>query len=362
MNIFKSIIKSIKNKSSKVEIPTDYAGLITIFKNGCVVDSVPRLTDYYNERAKINSARYIISDGIKYDLENSDSIKLLPIPDFSRMKYTELPGEYPLEQLSCLDYVLRMKASELRRNKFNELSIIVLKKATEMMPHSPIGWSEKDYMRLTNWLYEDGRFDEADEYKNEVCKVFKKNYKIEWQNRDINNAKELGHDLVISHSSNDCCSECAKYRNRIYSISGNDKRFPRLPNYNCDCSGLHYFIFVENVSDTYFPTNDYVAYSNRPYIDDRTDKEKMLYQHLLDRKVYEELNEKSRRNYQIIKQFLPDIAPKSLSAYTRMRNNYSIQFQQLAEKAKEIGIDISLSENERTILQRYLKNKKEFGS
>lgn len=335
----------------------------TIYENGYFICTVPALSDYYNERDKIYNSRYIISDDIEYDLESESSINSILIPDLACPVESNTPGEYTLGITGNLDYVLRMKASELRNRKENYLSICLLKKACEIMRYSRIGWLKKDYMRLANWLYEDGRFDEADFFEEKFNNMFGNNLRIEKREQDLKRYVELGHDLTTTNSFNGCCPECAKYRNRVYSISGKDKRFPKVPPpWDCKCQGIVFLFFIEDTTFTaYFPNNDYIGYSNRPFIDDRTPEEKRMHQHFLDRKIYEAVNERDRRNYQVIVHLLPQIAPKSMSAYSRMRNNNTPQFQDLVLKAKEIGVNILLSDEEQTIIKRYLKTKKETG-
>lgn len=342
------------------DVKLDY---IAIYENGYLIRTVPPLSDYYNERDKIYNARYIISDDIEYDLESEDSINSILTPDFTCQVESNTPGEYTLGVTGNFDYILRMKASELRNRKENYLSICLLKKACEIMQCSSIAWQKKDYMRLVNWLYEDGRFDEGNFFEEKFNNMFSNNLHIEKREQDLKRYIELGYDLTMTSSFNGCCPECAKYRKRVYSISGKDKRFPKVPPYwDCKCQGIVFQIFLEDViSAAYFPNNDYIGYSNRPFIDDRTPEEKRMHQHFLDRKIYEEINERDRKNYQLIVHLFPQIAPKSMSAYSRMRNNNTQQFQDLALKAKEIGVNILLSDEEQMSIKRYLNTKKETG-
>ena len=68
-----------------------------------------------------------------------------------------------------------------------------------------------------------------------------KNLNNEVTTKMLNLAKEYGTDLIEVSVHGSPCEECAKYQGRIYSISGNDKRFPKYPDwllsnacpYNC---------------------------------------------------------------------------------------------------------------------------------
>lgn len=334
-----------------------------IYENGYLICTVPPLSDYYNERDKIYNSRYIISDDIEYDLECESSINEILIPDFTRQVKSNTPGEYTLGVTGNLDYTLRMKSSELRNRKENYLSICLLKKACEIMQYSRIAWKKQDYMRLVNWLYEDGRFDEADFFKEKFNDMFSDSLRIQKREQDLKRYVEWGYDLTMTSSFNGCCPECAKYRKRVYSISGKDKRFHKVPDvWDCKCQGIVFLFFREDTTCiAYFPNNDYIGYSNRPFIDDRTPEEKRMHQHFLDRKIYDAVNERDRRNYQYIVHLLPQIAPKSMNAYARMRNNNTQQFQDLVLKAKKIGINILPSDEEQESINRYLNTKKETG-
>lgn len=97
--------------------------------------------------------------------------------------------------------------------------------------------------------------------------------------KNISDAKKLGTDILEATYFLSCCSECAKYRGRLFSISGKDKRFPKKPeNYICTCSGLVYYPFIYNISKPiiydYGIKMDILKFSNRPFVDDRTEQEK----------------------------------------------------------------------------------------
>lgn len=87
-----------------------------------------------------------------------------------------------------------------------------------------------------------------------------------------------------------CCGECAKYRGRWFSISGKDKRFPKMPeNYGCTCQGIDFYPVIDGVSEPeYCPKHqNIIEYSNRPFVDDRTQAEKALHQRYLDENTAE---------------------------------------------------------------------------
>ncbi len=95
----------------------------------------------------------------------------------------------------------------------------------------------------------------------------------------IRNANSYKSDLVEMSTVHGCCGECAKYQGRIYSLSGQDPRFPLLPDIviqtgrlHKDCSHVLYN-YIEGDRPFYLE-GDIFEVSNRPFVDDRSDKEK----------------------------------------------------------------------------------------
>lgn len=95
----------------------------------------------------------------------------------------------------------------------------------------------------------------------------------------LENAKELGTDLVEASYHRGCCGECAKYRGRWFSISGKDKRFPKMPvDYSCTCEGIDFSPVIFEISEPVYCDTDIIVYSNRPFVDDRTEEEKKIFE------------------------------------------------------------------------------------
>lgn len=166
-------------------------------------------------------------------------------------------------------------------------------------------------------------------------------------------AKSYGCDLVEATCTQYHCSECSKYINRVYSRSGKDSRFPRIPDYiecHADHCGIILYPFKYGASimhDIYNgkPLTDkqVVEYSNRPYTDVRPAKWKEGY-----RKLEAKANNKKNceDEYKLICQKLPDIAPKSQAGYTRMKKSNSENYKKIISEAHKIGIVIHDLENE----------------
>lgn len=308
--------------------------ITSIFINGYLVKTEPPLNDYYKQRDCIYHSKHIVSDGVKYNLEDINSIESIIVPS----KFTEICWKN-MGITGYLDYVLRMKASTLRNNKENELSIALLKKTFEIMYASPISWQEKDYRQIIVWLYEDGRFDEGDFYKDliEKLKITSFDFSERSRQQHIDQIKEIGSDLVLATKETNCCPECAKYRNRVYSISGKSNIFPKIPKYRCSCYGLFFSYYDPEITHINF-TQDIVSYSNRPYIDDRTTQERDEYSVFVNQINKDKKYIENQRMYYQLKYMIPDIAPKSFNAFMKMKNSNSTGYQKLKMVIKEKGI------------------------
>lgn len=98
----------------------------------------------------------------------------------------------------------------------------------------------------------------------------------------LENARKMQTDLVEATYFKGCCAECAKFRGRWFSISGRDKRFPKVPTYRCNCQGLSFYPTIFGLSSPVCcGKNQIIAFSNRPFVDDRTNEELQIYQKYL---------------------------------------------------------------------------------
>lgn len=153
----------------------------------------------------------------------------------------------------------------------------------------------------------------------------------------------LNSDLVFVGYVGACCPKCAMYRDRVYSLHGRDKRFPVLPkDFRENCCGLAKFSYIYELDKHPFGPGkgDAIKYSNRPFIDDRTLKEKADYQAILDKVAEDVQREKDRVMYEKLVSILPDDTPKSFSAYRRIKKLNGESFADLKKKAKAAGIKI----------------------
>lgn len=154
--------------------------------------------------------------------------------------------------------------------------------------------------------------------------------------------KELRTDLVEMSEHGCTCGECAKYQGRVFSISGQDKKFPKLPEFILTNGGVHRGCshtlspFIYGVSVPVYH-KDIVKFSNRPFIDNRSEVEIEEYEKR--KREGEELLE-DRKNYELLLKKLPNIAPKSFGGYRRMKNIKSKNYMELKRVANEMGIKI----------------------
>lgn len=326
----------------------DYSNATAFFENGFLYNVFPRnhSISLYDDRDVAYNAKILVSDGKRYNLWKKDDIFSIPIPHFSDRQETTF----------SLDYILRMIASSFRNNHENYLSICLLLQATKLMPHSNIFWKEEDYLRIVEWLYKDGQISDGDalrEYiKTDKLIQSKTNLSECAKNRFISiaNRKDL---LVFNNYSGDCCSVCAVYSGRVYSISGHDKRYPKLPKFLADCWCHHPFCNTDIApywdGDPVMFRGQHIDVSKamqRPYTDDRTIDEINLYNKRIDicqKKAHDYNRYLDRlREYHLCCSKIPHLMPKSYTAYCRSKRENTESFQKIVVAAKLEGINIDL--------------------
>ena len=107
---------------------------------------------------------------------------------------------------------------------------------------------------------------------------------------------------------------------------------------------------TSNLSNHQKREYDAIEYSNRPFIDERTEEEKKKYIDNLQKQknpydyslAKEHYLERQARlkEYRLILTHLPNIAPKSYSGYARMKTMNTKNYQSLVTKMKDKGFDI----------------------
>ncbi len=150
-----------------------------------------------------------------------------------------------------------------------------------------------------------------------------------------------GEDTVYLTSSA-VCPECCIYDKRIFSVFGKDKRFPYLNNMpqflkmrQCPSCGIYigYSMYFSSIKDKKTLNKD-IKFSNRPFVDD-SPPDILAFRKESDKKNAERIAE--GQEFEWISENLPDIAPKSLSGYRRMKNSNTKNYQNIVKKASEKG-------------------------
>lgn len=154
-------------------------------------------------------------------------------------------------------------------------------------------------------------------------------------------AKALGTDLVEVSSVSDCCEKCAPYRGRVFSLHGKDKRFPILPKeFKRSCCGLDTYPYTYGISSPTYCKGNIIKFSNRPFIDDRTEEEIQNYQERMKKGQEDWQREKDRKVYEKLLVALPSDCPKSFASFRRMKKTNNETYAELKKKAKTSGVKL----------------------
>ncbi len=316
------------------------------FEHGRIVKVVPEPGCAYGDyREEINKATCIVSDGIQYDLNNVDSILSITTPKY--LAQDEKADAVELGVTGYLEYVLRMHCSYCKEQERTDLLIACLEKSTTIMPHSSISWAEKDYYRIVSELEALGRFDDVDYWEKWIAEnsTTYEDIAISRFQWALDYAKQLGTDLIEFQWAGAQSAVVAKYQGRVYSISGKDKRFPYLPDFMkedgyCPEGMPSGCPILYRKDEEIFYKDKYVAIEKlswRPFVDDRSETEKENYLKRREKIKKEKEYRITRRVYYQLKQIIPNDIPKSMSAFSRMKNSNSIKYQDLVSKAEAKG-------------------------
>ena len=332
------------------------------YKNGYLYNVYPRNNSLTldENRDVAYFARFIICDGKKYDLCNPKDVIELKMPNFEKNNSS---FSYVTRNLA---YIFKMRAQRIYQK---ELAVPIVFTAVNLMLISGIGWQPKDFERLISQLerleeyyYATILRDSINSFQSSLLNSELKQAEIAFKTIDL--ARQFDTDLVVMPYLGCSCEECAKYQGRVYSITGKDKRYPKLPDVIRKTGkvhpGCHHSIqvFYEWEKITKYIYNDSgqaemiyvdpIQNSNRPFRDDRSVYEKRKYEESQQKRIKKESSEiwdaESTRKYakrvieyEWIEDNLPDLAPKSLGGYTRMKHTNSKNYQRIKEKAAELG-------------------------
>lgn len=162
----------------------------------------------------------------KYDMDTLEGINAIPVPakDYNTGDWTK----------DRIYYVLQRKATEHKRNGKMDLAIACLRKSNALSDYEekPL-LLQKDYLRLVNYIELTGDTELA---KQELDNIYSRHPEFLDRrfsnligiNESIRKNKEWGNDLVIVNTSHSC-PVCGEYDRKIFSISGKNKQYPKLP-------------------------------------------------------------------------------------------------------------------------------------
>lgn len=199
---------------------------------------------------------------------------------------------------------------------------------------------------ITGIVAKNGARIPADKYMNGVVQYnLRKAHVTGAENTIVQN----GLDLVYVNFVGITCEYCAKYQGRVYSISGNDPRFPKLevrPPYHAHC--------VHSLSawiEEYQPEDEVeriIAASNRPFTDNRTEANIRRYNEIQRDKARK--NE-TRNQWMRYKAVLPNDTPNLRQfASIKARNGHTYKdLQELFRRANVVNREQTLPKNDGAI-------------
>lgn len=244
---------------------------------------------------------------------------------------------------SCYN-ILNKKATAFKKEQRMDLAIACLRKLNQYMEMSGRNYTEKDYLRLVEYLKQDRQFDAAREeekiIKNRFSELFDSVFDERF-NEVISNIQRFGEGYII-FSTNKTCPLCSPYNNRLYSIYRDDV-YPSIdlaPDFlkQSHCPVCDRFIGKNIMFDFSLSEHpDIIALNSAPITDTRTQEQKEYFE--LEQ-LSQQRAEMTKFEYEWLWENMPEICPKSLSGYSRMKNSNSANFQKIVAAAKEKGFDI----------------------
>lgn len=154
--------------------------------------------------------------------------------DFYNMNTVAGIEAIPIPAKDNTYYVLQRKATEHKKNGKMDEAIACLRKSNALSDHAarPL-LLEKDYLRLVKYLKAAGRHDEAEITEKQIYARHPEfaDKRISNKRRiheTLDKCKKYNEDLVYI-TTNNTCPICSKYNRKVYSISGNSRKYPALP-------------------------------------------------------------------------------------------------------------------------------------
>lgn len=336
-----------KKKSKFTHKRTDILEISSADPSHVIKKQQTILRDERKSTGERNSAYLAIRDEEErrlnetYDFNSIDGINSIPVP------CREVNGG---SATGRVEYYLRGQCFFNHWNSGRtELALACLRKAQELMFVSEMIWKRKDFLRLIEYLYEAGYNEEAEMQLKKIDDFFAKQDIVQESfSSALTSAQFLETDLMEVYSISPFCKECAKYVNRIYSISGKDHRFPSIKEAARNCLHelrcLSFSPFVLGVNEPAFECKNIIKYSNRPFIDERSPEEIKKYndwREMVEKEEKEQAEREADRTlYSWIAKNLPMLCPKSFGAFRKMKNSNSKNYQKIVQEARKLGKEI----------------------
>lgn len=324
--------------------------------------------DLYQQLRKFN-ANWLERN---YDFNSIEGISRIPVS--RNIKGAPQPKGPMKSPTGEVYYYLRHKGYKYESDGNIELAIACLRKSVEILKCQGFYDPEECYP-LVKMLARAGYVEEAYKEKEDIDKRCIDVHSLA-QNRIMTDLNwNPNGDLVIMDAHGSACSECAKYQGRVYSISGKSKLFPKAPDFIIQGRGVHegcshsFWPYEHGISNDHLTytlsvhplkdkrhCSDIVAFSNRPFVDDRTEECKCAAEEFLNERRKEH-DRKQRyfdtmieteakrgqeaRDFKWIQENITDKCPKSITGYRRMKTQNTKNFQALKQAASELGYELS---------------------
>lgn len=280
-----------------------------------------------------------------YDLSTVQGVSAIPVP----RRKTDASGNGSVT--GQIEYYLMHKAGQYETEGKVELALACYRKTNELMPMAYFSYQRNYYMRLPRYLRKLRRFDEARAEEATIEKMFSSGSALSdadearyqgSKSAEIRWAEKEGTDLVEVSWISGCCEICGKYRGRIFSMHGKDSRFPKFPADFCKKCGLTYSSFFDFSTPQYSKKHGraLIREMNKPFIDTRTQQDMENYEEVLMQIKTDAIRKKNSEDYDWLWEFLPELCPKSLSGYSRMKNSNSKNYQKIVAEAAKRGFNL----------------------
>lgn len=314
-----------------------------------------------------------------YDFSTLDGINSIPVIDNLPGAPTPSSNSPVKSPTGEVYYYLHFKARQYLEAGEFDLAIACQRKSNALIKlHSRHAyWGRDESLFLVKILARAGFVEEAKREKDAIDSYYRaaaKRTDLEITKRTQIAAADFATDLIIMDAHGSVCSECAKYQGRVYSISGNNRLFPKAPGFFFTLGCVHegcghtFWPYIHGVNDpdlkytlSVHPLQnmaygkDIVTFSNRPFVDDRTEECKRAAAEVAEKQAAEAATKKryednmieieaargrDQRNYIWLQTNLPEKCPKSLSGFRRMKNANTKNYQLLKQAAAELGREI----------------------